>query len=79
MALAKLSKLTSGEADFLEEPGQAARIYDAVFSKIEHRYVLSYYPTNDKRDGTLRKIEIKVRNHPEYVVLGKTSYYARSQ
>lgn len=79
LALTKLSRLTSGEVDYLEEPGQAAQIYDAVFSRIEHRYVLSYYPTNEKRDGTLRKVEIKVRNHPEYTVWGKTSYYAHSQ
>lgn len=78
-ALANLAKLTGGWADYLEEPGQAAAIYDRIFSGIEQRYILSYYPANDRRDGTLRKVEIKVRNHSEYTVWGKTSYYARSQ
>jgi len=78
LALANLAKLTGGWADYLEEPGQAAGVYDRIFSGIERRYILSYYPTNDRRDGTLRKVEIKVRNHPDYSVWGKTSYYARN-
>ena len=49
-----------------------------TFGSSLRRYILSYYPTNEKRDGTLRKVEIKVRNHPEYTVLGKQFYYARS-
>lgn len=79
LALANLAKLTGGWADYLEEPGQAAGVYDRIFSGIEQRYILSYYPANDRRDGTLRKVEIKVRNHSDYTVLGKKTYYARSQ
>lgn len=79
LALANLAKLTGGWADYLEEPGQAAGVYGRIFSGIERRYILSYYPTNDRRDGALRKVEIKVRNHSEYTVWGKKSYYARSQ
>lgn len=79
LALANLAKLTGGWADYLEEPGQAAGVYDRIFSGIEQRYILSYYPTNDRRDGGLRKVEIKVRNHSDYTVLGKKTYYARSQ
>jgi hypothetical protein len=43
---------------------------------INHRYILSYYPTNKIRDGNLRKVRIEVRDHPDYVVQGRTSYYA---
>jgi VWFA-related protein len=79
LALAGIANLTGGWAEYLEEPGQAAGIYDRIFSGIERRYILTYYPTNAKRDGKLRRVEIKVRNHPEYAILGKKSYYAESQ
>ena len=79
LALAGIASLAGGWAEYLEEPGQAAGIYDRIFSGIERRYILTYYPTNTKRDGKLRRVEIKVRNHPEYTILGKKSYYAESQ
>ena len=78
LALAGVAKLTGGWAEYLEEPEQAAGIYDRIFAGIERRYILTYYPTNTKRDGKLRRVEIKVRNHPEYAILGKKSYYAES-
>lgn len=78
-ALDKIARLTGGRSEFLETPEQATGIYDRIFTSIEHRYLLTYYPTNTKRDGKLRQVEIKVRNHPEYVISGKKSYYAASQ
>ncbi|MBO0725409.1 MAG: VWA domain-containing protein [Blastocatellia bacterium] len=79
LALAGVAKLAGGWAEYLEEPGQAAGIYDRIFAGIEKRYILTYYPTNTKRDGTLRRVEIKARNHPDYVIWSKKSYYADSQ
>jgi len=79
LALAGIANLTGGWAEYLEEPGQAGGIYDRIFAGIERRYILTYYPTNTKRDGKLRRVEIKARNHPEYVILGRKSYYADSQ
>ncbi|MGE0131305.1 MAG: VWA domain-containing protein [Blastocatellales bacterium] len=79
LALAGVAKLTGGWAEFLEEPEQAAGIYDRIFAGIERRYILTYYPANTKRDGKLRRVDIKVRDHPEYSILGKKSYYAESQ
>jgi len=80
LGLAGIANLAGGWAEYLEEPGQAAGIYDRIFSGIERRYILTYYPTNTKRDGKLRRVEIKVRNHPEYSILGKkSSYYVESQ
>jgi VWFA-related protein len=79
IALAGIADLTGGWAEYLEEPGQAAEIYDRIFAGIERRYILTYYPTNTKRDGKLRRVEIKARNHPDYVILGKKSYYADGQ
>lgn len=77
MALADLAKAAGAWAEFLEEPDQADEIYTRVLKNIQQRYVLGYYPTNRARDAKRRMVTIQVRNHPEYVVLGRKSYFAR--
>jgi VWFA-related protein len=73
-ALAALSKLTGGWAEFLEQPEQAVSIYSRIFSGIHLSYVIGLYPLDEARDDRRRKIEIKIRNHPEYIVWGRKSY-----
>jgi VWFA-related protein len=75
-ALIDLSALTGGWADFLEEPTQAAGIYERIFSDVNQRYVIGFYPTNKTRDGSRRRVSIEVRGHPEYTVWGRKAYYA---
>ncbi len=40
-----------------------------------HYYMLGYYPTNEKRDGTFRKIEVRVKR-PGAVVKSRKGYVA---
>jgi len=75
-ALAVLSTITGGWIEFFDEPSQAAEIYSRIFSDINRRYLVGYYPTNKEHDGKRRKISIEVRDHPEYVVIGRKAYYA---
>jgi VWFA-related protein len=77
-AISGIAKLTGGWYSFLEDPSQAASIYSRMLSDINLRYVIGFYPTNEARDGMRRKLSIEVRNHPEYKVLGRRSYYAPS-
>jgi len=39
-------------------------------------YVLGYYPTNDRRDGRFRKIEVRVPGRPEAQVRARKGYVA---
>jgi VWFA-related protein len=77
-ALAVVAALTGGWTEFLETPEQAEDIYARVFSDINQRYIVGYYPTNKERDGKRRKIDFEVKGHPEYQVLGRRSYFAPS-
>lgn len=77
LAAAGIAKLTGGWAEFLETPEQAAGIYERILAGINRRYLIGYYPTNEARDGKLRKVKIEVKGHPEYRILGKQSYYAK--
>jgi hypothetical protein len=76
IALVELAKRTGGWADFLEQPRQAPEVYSRIFSDVNRRYVVGYYPVNKEHDGKLRKVNVKVRGHSEYTVWGRTSYYA---
>lgn len=39
-------------------------------------YVLGYYPTNDRRDGRFRKIEVRVPGHPQARIRARKGYIA---
>ena len=78
MAMVQMAKLTGAWPEFLEQPGQADEIYTRILTDIDRRYVLGYYPTNRTRDGKRRKVAVEVRGHPEYLVWGQKSYFART-
>jgi VWFA-related protein len=71
-----LAKSTGGWTRFLEQPGQADEIYSEILYDLNNRYIVGYYPTNKTRDGSRRKIQISVKDHPEYIIWGRNSYRA---
>jgi len=75
-AAARVADLTGGWTSFLEKQEQVNEIYARILADINHRYILGYYPTNKESDGKLRKVHIEVRGHPDYIVQGRTSYFA---
>ena len=77
-ALAAVAPLSGGWTEFLEQPEQADKIYTRIFSDINQRYIVGFYPTNITRDGKRRKIDFQVKGHPEYQILGRRSYSAPS-
>lgn len=74
--LENLAQSTGGWLSNLETPEQANEIYAKILDEINHRYVIGYYPTNESRDGRRRNVRITVRNHPDYNVSGRKSYFA---
>ncbi len=78
-ALAGVAPLTGGWTEFLQKPEEADAIYSRIFSDINQRYIVGYYPTNKERDGKRRKIDFVVKGHPEYQIYGRRSYFAPSQ
>ncbi|MEO5742211.1 MAG: VWA domain-containing protein [Vicinamibacterales bacterium] len=67
-----------------EETGGVAFVgrnnFDVAFDRIVQEnssyYVLGYYSTNDKRDGKLRNITVRVAGHPEAQVTYRKRYAA---
>lgn len=75
-ALAVLSTITGGWMEFVDQPSQADEIYSRIYADINRRYLVGYYPTNKAHDGRRRKVTISVRDHPEYMIMGRKAYYA---
>jgi hypothetical protein len=76
LAAAFVANATGGWTGFLQSPEKASEIYGKILSDINHGYVIGYYPANDARDGKRRNVKIEVKGHPEYVIQGRSSYYA---
>ncbi len=47
--------------------------FTLIAAELRHQYTLSYYPTNDKRDGRYRTISVGV-NHEDLVVRSRRGY-----
>lgn len=73
--LAGISALTGGWTVHLETPAQAANIYSLIFSTIEQRYILGYYPTGNPLEVKPQDVAIRIRNHPEYQILKRKTHY----
>jgi Ca-activated chloride channel homolog len=66
------------KADMLGDVNQAFR---NIAEELRHQYTLSYYPSNDKRDGAYRRIRVVV-NHPNITnvaVRARKGYRAESE
>lgn len=74
-SMSVIAKLSGGFHEKLETPEQADKVYENILNGISNRYLIGYYPTNQDRNGKRRTIKIIIKNHPEYVVWGRKSYY----
>jgi VWFA-related protein len=75
-SMVNVAKMSGGFAENLEKPEEAALIYENILKGITNRYLIGYYPLNQDNDGTRRQVRIEVKNHPEYVILGRKFYFA---
>jgi VWFA-related protein len=52
------------------------KAFDRIVQENSSYYVLGYYPTNDKRDGRLRKITLKVNGYSDQQITFRKRYAA---
>jgi Ca-activated chloride channel family protein len=58
--LAGLAERSGGRAFLTERPERLERAFAQILEELGHQYLLAYSPTNTKRDGTWRKIDVQV-------------------
>ncbi|MGB7068626.1 MAG: VWA domain-containing protein [Pyrinomonadaceae bacterium] len=75
----RVAKSTGGWTEVLRSPEDADAVYLRILHGINTRYILGYYPKNESRDGRKRSVSVRVKNHPEYKVLGRDGYIASGE
>ena len=51
------------------------RVFTSLAEQLRTQYVLGFYSTNEKRDGSFRKLSVRIKK-PGYVARARTGYYA---
>jgi VWFA-related protein len=72
----KLSEETGGRViDVGNKPEKLRQAFDQIAAELRTQYLLGYTPTNQKRDGTFRKISIKTTKE-DLKLQARKGYYA---
>jgi Ca-activated chloride channel homolog len=76
--LQQIAETTGGQAFFPLSVKQLDEIYGKVLAQIRAQYTIGYLSTNENKDGSWRKIEIKVarRDGRDYRVRARKGYFA---
>ena len=80
-ALEQLAQASGGLAFFPENVDDVHNICEQVAKDIRNQYTLAYYPTNTKRDGTFRSVQVEVippRGRGKLAPRTRNGYYAPS-
>lgn len=73
--LRKMSEETGGHVFTVSSKHPLSEIFQQIQDELRNQYSIGYESTNPKRDGSFRKIEIKVDN-PDDRVQARNGYYA---
>jgi Ca-activated chloride channel family protein len=81
-ALNKISERTGGRAYFPRDERELREAFKQIQEEMRSQYLIAYEPTDQKRDGSYRNIEIELTN-PELVkekikVTHRQGYFAKS-
>ena len=73
--LSQLAEQTGGRAWFPRDNRRLAEAYATTAADVQHKYLVTYTPTNQRRDGTWRSIAVKTRT-PGLRVRARDGYTA---
>lgn len=73
--LEKMSQETGGHVFKVDRKHSLADIFKEIQDELRNQYSIGYTSTNSQRDGSFRKIQIKV-DDPAYKVQARNGYYA---
>ncbi|HXG65420.1 MAG TPA: VWA domain-containing protein, partial [Blastocatellia bacterium] len=73
--LRQIAELTGGQMFRADKVKDLARVYDQVAAALRTIYSVGYYPTNQERDGTFRRVRVQV-NRADAATRTRRGYYA---
>ena len=74
-ALHKLSDETGGHVYKVDRHTTLEQVFKELQDEMRSQYSIAYTPTNDRKDGTYRKLDIKLSNK-DYKAQARKGYYA---
>jgi Ca-activated chloride channel family protein len=76
--LTRLARDYGGRAFFPKDVSETPAIAAQIIQELRMRYVVSYYPSNDKRDGKFREVNVIVspKGNRKLIVRCSRGYYA---
>jgi Ca-activated chloride channel homolog len=79
--LKQIAEATGGAAFFPGKIKDLDRIYEQVLGEVRAQYTIGYLSTNEKTDGTWRKVEIKITraDSKSLRIRARNGYYAPSE
>lgn len=79
--LTRLADDSGGRAFFPRDVSEMPAIAAQIAKELRTQYVVSYYPTNDKRDGTFRSLKVNVspKGNRKLIARTRQGYYARNE
>lgn len=73
--LSDVAEATGGRAWFPRDARQLADAYATAAAEVQHRYMLTYTPTNQRQDGVWRSITLTT-HEPDWEVRTRDGYFA---
>lgn len=73
--LQAIARTTSGKYFFPSRPDELPNVYDVLASDAQLRYLITYTPTNQRRDGSWRAISLRTYAK-DLTVKARTGYFA---
>ena len=77
--LASVAWATGGEGHLPRSLGELDGLYDRVAEALRTQYVLGYVPANARRDGSWRRIQVRIPGHPGLAPRHRPGYSAPSK
>ncbi|MDE3109745.1 MAG: VWA domain-containing protein [Acidobacteriota bacterium] len=70
-----MAEQTGGRVIRVHNDSSLEKAFDVISEELRSQYVIGYYPTNTRRDGTYRKIKVEV-DRPGAKILARNGYFA---
>jgi Ca-activated chloride channel family protein len=82
-ALRKISESTGGHAFFPRDEGELREAFRQIQDEMRSQYLIAYEPSNQKRDGSYRRIEVQLLNsdlaRDKVTLTHREGYFAKTE
>ena len=73
----QLSGQTGGAVYIPKTIAELTAAFEQIAADLAHQYVLSYYPGDERRDGSFHNIDLRVKTRKDVRVRARRGYYSR--